>query len=201
MIVVAYGKILNIKLLSMPKYGWINIHYSKLPFFRGAAPVQRAIMSGDNKFYGTIFKIDKGMDTGPIFDIFSIGNSYETANKIIEKLSFKAILHLLNIVKNIDTLTPKKQKGVATFAPKIKKTELEIDVDKSVDENFNKIRIGGAYFFYKNKRIEIIDAEKIRNKQNDSKQFIINGKIKLLKVKPEGKNKMSVDEWVRGLKR
>ena len=165
-IVVAYGQIIPKEILSLTKKGFINIHASLLPKWRGAAPIQRSIMSLEKKTGISIMKINEDLDTGPIC------NSYEIdilANDNAETLSVKlSSLASEKILKNIDNIFDEKVKfkdqlhKEATYADKIEKFEGKIDWNNSADKIIGKINglypSPGAWFLYKGERYKILKA-------------------------------------------
>jgi methionyl-tRNA formyltransferase len=134
-VTVAYGRIIPVELLHGPRFGWINLHFSLLPKLRGAAPVQWALLNGESHTGFTIFKLDKGMDTGPIYaqEQFAIQED-DTTDSLLEKLGHsgaRAIMELLPIIGKTRT-TPQPLTG-ATLAPKITKEQGRIIWDSSTD--------------------------------------------------------------------
>ena len=138
MVVTAYGMILTKSILSQPRYGCINIHTSLLPSWRGAAPIQHAILAGDNKTGITIIKMDAGLDTGDILHQKScLINKNETAGSLedkLAKLGGQSVLTTLEKLSRNQT-QPKPQKDhLATYAKKINKQDARIDWSKSANE-------------------------------------------------------------------
>ena len=166
-VVVAYGQILKKDFLSIPKYGWINIHYSLLPKLRGAAPIQRAIMNNYASTGISIMKIDSGLDSGPICNQYPIKilkneNSEELSQRLSNLASDK-------ILENIDKIFEEKiifknqNNAQATYAKKIRKEEGKINWKESNTEIIGKINglypNPGAWFEYNGERYKIIRAE------------------------------------------
>ncbi len=166
-VVVAYGQILKKDFLSIPKYGWINIHYSLLPKLRGAAPIQRAIMNNYTSTGISIMKIDSGLDSGPICNQYPIKilkneNSEELSQRLSNLASDK-------ILENIDKIFEEKiifknqNNAQATYAKKIRKEEGKINWKESNTEIIGKINglypNPGAWFEYNGERYKIIRAE------------------------------------------
>jgi len=134
-ITVAYGRIIPVELLHGPRFGWINLHFSLLPKFRGAAPVQWALLNGDTHTGFTIFKLDKGMDTGPIYvQEELVIDDQDTTDTLLEKLGTsgaRAIMELLPVIGKTRA-TPQPLTG-ATLAPKISKDQGRISWSSSTD--------------------------------------------------------------------
>ena len=142
MVVVAYGLLLPLPVLQMPKYGCINVHASLLPFWRGAAPIQRAILAGDVKTGVTIMQMDKGLDTGdmlcrvecPIY-------ANDTSAILHDRLATLGAEALLKTLDHLDDVVPEKQNNeLATYAHKISKEEAKLDWHCHAKELDRKIR-------------------------------------------------------------
>jgi len=143
LITVAYGHILKAELLSKPRFGAINLHYSLLPKYRGAAPVQHAILNGDKKTGVTVFKLDAGMDSGPIYVQQEIEiKSSETTPQLIARLNIIGVDLIEKTLKMIsEGVQPKAQPETnITFAPKFSKSDGEINWQSSSEEIFNQYR-------------------------------------------------------------
>ena len=143
LIVVAYGMILPENVLNIPRYGCLNVHYSLLPRWRGAAPIQRAIEAGDTTTGVTIMQMDKGLDTGDILTTAAISITPEdTSASLYQKLDILApetLLETLAQFKN-ETIHPKVQDAVAaTYAKKLHKSEANIDWQDTADSILHKI--------------------------------------------------------------
>tara|TARA_B100000212_G_scaffold274534_1_gene214041 strand:- start:251 stop:1207 length:957 start_codon:yes stop_codon:yes gene_type:complete len=214
-IVSAYGLILPKKILNIPKFGCLNIHASILPRWRGAAPIERSIMSGDKETGITFMLMDEGLDTGMIIKKFPIKiNQDMNAKSLHDKLS---LLASDNIIKTLSEyvngeIKPFNQdhEGI-TYAEKIQKVECRISWEKSADEILHLIRglspYPGAWFLSKkNKRVKVLDAKILQIKNNFKPGEVIgekiiacgNNAIEILSVKPEGKKIMYIEEYLRG---
>ena len=161
--VVAYGKILPKELLDIPKLGCINVHGSLLPKYRGAAPIQWAVLNGDKKTGITTMYMDEGMDTGDIIlkEEVEIGDN-ETTGELWEKLSDiggKLLVKTLDLVEN-KTAPRQKQEGEFTIAPMLNKEMANINWEEKTAEEINNLVRGlnpimGAYSFIDGKKIKI----------------------------------------------
>lgn len=167
MVVAAYGIILPETLLSLPKYGCINIHASLLPRWRGAAPIQRAILAGDKMTGISIMQMDKGLDTGDILYQKSclIDNS-ETGSSLHDKLAqigADAVLHSLNALQEGNLTAQKQDDNLATYAQKLSKTEALINWQDDALIIERKIRAFTAwpvaYTVFEKKNIRIWSAQ------------------------------------------
>ncbi len=166
-IVVAYGQIIPKEFLNLTKKGFINIHASILPKWRGAAPIQRSIMNLDKQTGISIMKISEKLDTGPVCNIYKIDlDNSLNASEVSEKLSTIAAEKILD---NIDEVLEDRAKfseqdhSKATYASKILKTEGNINWKEDAKKILGKINglypIPGAFFIYKGERYKILKAE------------------------------------------
>ena len=129
LLVAAYGLILPKQLLDLPKHGCINVHPSLLPRWRGAAPVERAIMSGDTETGVCIMRMDQGLDTGPIYDVARIAiDGDSTADSLRDQLAELGVTRLLHVLETLPALRPSQQarQGI-TYAKKITRADQRID--------------------------------------------------------------------------
>src|SRR3989338_5559015 len=181
-LVVAYGKIIPENILNIPKLGSINAHYSLLPKYRGASPVESAILNGDTETGITIQKMEYRLDTGPIIIQEKVEiNPEEKAGdlrKRLIKIGGELLVKILpDFVDGKVKLTPQNE-NEATYCKKIKKEDGEIDLNADPIKNYNKFRAYATWprtFFFKDgKRIIITDAT------------LENGEFKILKIIPEG---------------
>ena len=166
-IVVAYGQIIPKSFLSLTKKGFINIHASILPKWRGAAPIQRSIMNLDNETGVSVMKIAEKLDTGPVCNTYKINLEKDlNASDVAEKLSLIAAEKILD---NVDNILEDKAKFIeqdhskATYASKIQKSEGEINWNEKASIIIGKINglypVPGAFFIYKGERYKILKAE------------------------------------------
>ena len=215
----AFGQILSQEVLDIPKYETINLHASLLPKYRGANPIQRAIINGDKETGICTMITELGLDCGDVcqklvIPISDTMNCEELWNEIGEK-SPKMIEETLIGLKN-KTLTPVKQcaEGVC-MANKLTKEECEIDWCKSNIQIHNLVRgvcrCPSAFFYYNDKLIKVIETTPVDEEiptgivRINSKDGIDVGcgigAIRLLKVKPEGKGEMPARDWFNGVKK
>jgi methionyl-tRNA formyltransferase len=216
-ITIAYGKLIPQDLLQLPKFGWINVHFSQLPKWRGAAPVQWAILSGDKTSGITVFQLDKGMDTGPTYLTHEIDiNPMERSDELLDRLS---VIGADLAIKTVDLISqnvpPSPQSDIdASLAPKFKKSDGKLDWNMQIDKIENqyralgsnpgvwtmlgdlRLKIDGLRISYGMEKIApgsvVIEGEKL---------FIgaANGVIEIEKLTPAGRNQMSAGEFIRGL--
>ena len=214
-VIVAYGKILPTKLLNLKNTSFLNIHASLLPKWRGAAPIQRAIMNCDNETGISIMKVEPKLDTGPVLMKSKIKITkeinYEKLSSQMSKLGAKLILEALDLIeKDKANFIPQNDKE-ATYAKKIEKTESKIDWNleaKNVVAKINALYPNpGSWFKLKGVSIKIIKAIEVNAKGSPgeiiNKDFIIGcsqNAIQILKLKKEGKNIISAEEFLKGNK-
>ena len=216
-ITIAYGRIIPHELLEIPKYGWINVHFSLLPRWRGAAPVQWAILNGDKQTGITVFKLDKGMDTGPVYlEQATPINDDENSDGLLKRLSqIGSDLAIKSLELISEGVTPKPQASIGiTLAPKISKNHGKIDWTQSSDQVVNRFRAlssnPGVWSLLGELRIKI-DAlvasslvDQIKPADiviNGERLFVgvLDGVIEILILTPAGRSKMSAAEFIRGL--
>ncbi len=218
-VVVAYGKILPKEILDFPKYGCINGHASLLPKYRGASPIQWAIVSGESKTGITVMQMDEGMDTGDILKTVTteIGEE-ETAEELFERLSFISADIMLETIADIEkgNIKPIKQNEAdATYAPIINKEMAHLDFNEDAYTLANKVRgfysWPCAYFILEGKRVKVIKAKAVKSSVSEASRVIeSNGKLiiscgentalQLITIQPEGSKEMSVSQMLNGHK-
>ena len=213
-VVVAYGQLISKKFLDVPTKGFINIHASILPKWRGAAPIQRAIINLDKQTGVSIMKIKEELDSGPVMKKIKINiNSSDTSGLISEKLSKISSEH---IVGALDDIFNKKDKfieqdhGNSTYAKKIKKKEAKVNWAENAQNIIGKINglnpNPGAWFEYKNTRYKIWKAT-VSDKTGRvgsilDNNFLIGCKdksIKITEIQREGKNKLLLENFLSGI--
>ncbi len=212
-IVVAYGQIIPKEFLNLTKKGFINIHASILPKWRGAAPIQRSIMNLDNETGVSIMKIEEQLDTGPICNIYKINlENNLNAIDVTEKLSSLASEKILY---NIDNILEGRAKFIeqdhskATYASKIQKLEGKIDWKENAENIIGKINglcpSPGAFFMFKGERYKILKAEigigigKPGDVISDYLEVSCGKKsIKILEIQRQGKSVQKVKDFLLG---
>jgi methionyl-tRNA formyltransferase len=203
-VVVAYGLILPKPVLDAPRLGAYNIHASLLPRWRGAAPIQRAIMAGDAESGVTIMRMELGLDTGPMMKAGRVPiNSETTASSLHDELAALGAQLMVEVLKRPDSAgTPQPSKGV-TYARKIEKAETKIDFTKSAVEVRNHIhglsQFPGAWCVLAGARVKILKAQAVDHAGNDTLTFACgSGAIKFLLLQREGKGVMDAATFIRG---
>ena len=212
-IVVAYGQILPKEILGLTKKGFINIHASILPKFRGPAPIQRSIMNLDKQTGISIMKISEKLDTGPVCNSYSL-NILENENvkSLSERLSVLAAEKILYDIDDIleDKAVFKTQdEAKATYANKILKSEGKINWSESKKNIIGKINglYPNSFFLYKGERYKVLKAEisdqsgKIGNVLSNNLDIgCRDGSIKILEIQREGKRPQKINEFILGSK-
>lgn len=216
-VVVAYGKIIPPSLLDLPPLGCVNVHASLLPQYRGAAPIQWALINGDEKTGITTMFMDQGMDTGDILlkeevEIYDEDNAYTLSRR----LSHAGASLLIKTLKGLKDklIRPVPQSGEATFAPLLKKENGRINWSLSAREISNLIRgthpWPGAYCYVKGEKINIIRAKVVphnnegtagRIEQISGSDILVStgaGILAISEMKPEGKKIMSASAFMNG---
>jgi len=211
---IGYGVLLPENVLSLPKKGFLNLHFSLLPAYRGAAPAQRALHNGEIITGVTVFQLDKGMDTGPVFAQESLNidpswRSFELLSQLAN-LGPKVVMRSLEMIESGEGSS--EQVGIPSNAPKISKTEAKIDFHQDSESISNAIRAftyePGAWTLWKGEPFKIC-ATRISGQTSDTpgkisvidKSVFVStgsGSLEILRVVPSGKKEMDAIEWVRG---
>lgn len=214
-VVAAYGKILPKDILDVAPLGNVNVHGSLLPKYRGSAPIQWSVINGDKVTGITTMFMAEGMDTGDMIMKFElpIGED-ETAGELFERmaeLGAESIEKTLELFDKGEVKAEPQNEEEATYAPMLKKEMGEIDYSKTAEEIHNQSRGLNpwpmAYTFLEGKSIKIHAAKAVEGFSGeegtllDEKRFIVgckNGAVEFITVQPEGKNKMSGADFIRG---
>lgn len=216
--VVAYGNLISKDLLNVPRHGWVNLHFSLLPAWRGAAPVQAAIAAGDDITGASTFRIEEGLDTGPVFGTVTEGISGEdTADDLLTRLAYSGADLLVATMDGLaaGTLDSQPQSGEATYAPKISTAAARIDWAQpafAVDRHIRAHTPGpGAWTLLEDARLKIgpvlltegIDKHLAPGEALISKDVVYIGTathpVQLNRIQPPGKKMMNAADWARGL--
>ena len=226
--VVAYGKILPKEILEIPEYGCVNVHGSLLPKYRGAAPIQWAVLNGDKTTGITTMYMDEGMDTGDMILKKEVEiKENETTGELWNKLAYEGGKLLVETLKQIEQKTAPRipQTGEFTIAPMLDKKMAKINwEEKTANQIKNLVRglnpIMGAYTMLENKKIKFWKVENISQNElktidtnakkpgtillADSKIGLyiqtIDGAIKVLEIQGENSKRMNIQDFLRGNK-
>ena len=208
-VVVAFGELISIEVLS--HVPMINVHFSLLPRWRGAAPVERAILAGDEKTGVCIMRVVEKLDEGEVFVRQEVSIDREDdVNSLRLRLNEAAIKILVDKVKN-GLGEGIAQNGEAIYAKKIKTVDLQIDWSQSSNLILRQVRVGGAFTFVNGRRLKIVRGKLVTGVSRDFKSAQIceiskssccvatgDGAVSIVEVQPEGKSAMPVEEWLKG---
>ena len=163
-VVAAYGLILPEPILSVPRHGCLNVHASLLPRWRGAAPIQRAILAGDRQTGITIMQMEQGLDTGPMIAVQGVAVNRKTAGELTDELAGVGATLMANVLHRFfDAGRMRQDEARATYAPKIRKDEARLDFSQPAYQVERQVRAfnpaPGAFFEYGGERIKILAAE------------------------------------------
>ncbi|MGV9188857.1 methionyl-tRNA formyltransferase [Arcanobacterium canis] len=215
--VVAYGLIIPKNLLDVPTHGWINLHFSALPRWRGAAPVQYAIMNGDSEIATSVFQIEAGLDTGDVFDIESFSRDKQlTAGETLERLALAGAEQLCRTLDQLEagTAVATPQVGEPTYAPQLTSVDARVNFSWTAERIANMI-LGttpspGPWTTIDGARIKLGPVTVLTEASLNAGEIKLVGKraiagtgstdVVLSQVAPAGKKHMSAADWLRGLK-
>tara|TARA_Y100001970_G_scaffold289725_1_gene421001 strand:+ start:6047 stop:6955 length:909 start_codon:yes stop_codon:yes gene_type:complete len=212
-IVVAYGKLIPEDYLNHSKKGFINIHASLLPKYRGAAPIQRALMNLDEETGISIMKINKDLDSGPLCNSYKIeilkNDNTDTISDKLSAIASEKILDNIDQIFEGKAIFKEQEHAKASYAKKINKSEGKIDWKDSSANILGKIKglypFPGAWFVYNGERFKVLSAisgntqEKPGQVINDSLEVSCGkGSIKILEIQREGKKPQKISEFILG---
>ena len=209
-VVAAYGLILPVPVLEAPKHGCLNVHGSLLPRWRGAAPVQRAILAGDGVTGVTIMGMEKGLDTGPMYLKGEAPVAGKTAGELTDELARMGAQLMVETLERLDALSPEAQpEDGVTYAAKIEKAEARVDFGQSAEAVERQVRafnpMPGAFFEIGTERVKILAAEVVAGSGApgtviDDELTIAcgEGAIAPSLVQRAGRGAMTPDELLRG---
>lgn len=216
-IVAAYGLILPKEILEAPRHGCFNIHASLLPRWRGAAPIQRAILGGDSQTGITLMQMDSGLDTGDMLAKESVEITDQTTGESLhDALSDLGAKMLLPLLESMDQLSPEPQNDTsATYAAKLTKAEAELDFTKSAQDLERQVRAftpwPGSFFKWQDKVIKVLRAHVVEGAQSQKigtlcvskNQLSIvcrDGSLSLDCIQLQGKKPMEISAFLNGYK-
>ena len=214
-VTIGYGVLLPQHILDLPKHGFINLHFSLLPAYRGAAPAQRALLNGEEITGVSVFQLEKGMDTGPIYTMRALSISPEWRSfellQALAQLGPSAVGDALAMIAQ--SKAPSPQQGTASVAAKISKQDAQLNFNQSAQTLVNAIRAftfePGAWCNWKNEPFKITKARSVEYHALkpgyiavDGQKVIVgcanNSAIELISVVPAGKKEMPAADWARG---
>jgi methionyl-tRNA formyltransferase len=216
--VVAYGALVPRDALDIPRHGWVNLHFSVLPAWRGAAPVQHAVLAGDEVTGASTFLLEEGMDTGPVYGVVTEEiRPRDTSGDLLERLSVSGAALLVATLDGIEdgTLVPRPQPadGVS-MAPKVTVDDVHIDWNAPAQRVDRLIRAAtpapGAWTTFRGKRIKLEPVQPTEGRlepgavEDRGKAGVAVGTatspVLLGAVRPEGKPAMDARDWARGIR-
>jgi len=218
-VTLSYGKLIPVELLHGPRFGWLNVHFSLLPRWRGAAPVQWALLEGDRESGLTIFKLDKGMDTGPIYFQESVpiaeNDTTESLLNGIAELAGSRIIEVVSSMMKGAKPVAQPQSGI-TLAPKISKDMSQIQWSNPTEFILRHSRAlavrPGTWSNFRGERIAIHGLEEslVANTLQEAGELALQGDqllvrthdsvLKIHEVTPAGKKRMSAAAFARGIR-
>ncbi|WP_166983611.1 methionyl-tRNA formyltransferase [Paramicrobacterium fandaimingii] len=218
-VIVAYGGLVREPLLSTPAGGWVNLHFSALPLWRGAAPVQRALINGDTTIDTTVFQLTPGLDEGDIWNATTTSiTDDETAGELLARMAVSGAADLLAAVDGIEsrTLQPRPQVGASRYAEKLTLADGRLDLRESAESVFNRFRgvtpEPGAHISVGGERFKVLAATRSDDAASPLSpgEFALDGRqvvlgtgttpIVLTRVQPAGRAAMNAADWWRGLR-
>jgi methionyl-tRNA formyltransferase len=216
-VIVAYGGLVREPLLSAPRLGWINLHFSLLPRWRGAAPVQHAILAGDDLTGATVFQLVPELDAGDVYGTLteSVGPR-ESAGELLTRLSASGARLLVRVIDSVASgdARPQPQAGDVTLAPKLTLEDGRIDWTEPSDRVLNRIRAmtpePGAHTHIDGIRLKIVEAAPATDSATLDPGRIVgaggrvlagtgSAPVELRRVQPAGKKPMPAADWWRGI--
>ena len=215
-VVVAFGGLIPRNGLDVPRLGWINLHFSHLPQWRGASPLQHEIMSGSSASHVTIFRLVEQLDAGDVLatGAFPLG-AHETAGSALRRLSVDGAALVGDVVSSLRAgeVVAVPQVGPATYAPKLSSTQSQLVANNVVDSVYNLFRAvtpePGAWIESSSGRIKILDCAPEYEVAVPMGRLVVanghvliglkQGALELRRVQPAGKSVMRAVDWVRGI--
>ncbi|MGW0469106.1 methionyl-tRNA formyltransferase [Streptomyces sp. NPDC003027] len=217
--VVAYGALLPRVALDIPAHGWVNLHFSLLPAWRGAAPVQHAVMAGDEVTGASTFQIEEGLDSGPVYGVITEDvRPTDTSGDLLTRLAFAGAGLLAATMDGIEDGTlkavPQPTEGV-TLAPKLQVEDARVDFTAPALRVDRVVRActpaPGAWTVFRGERLKLIQALPVPDRTDLAPGELAAGKnnvfvgtgsyaVELLWVQPQGKKPMKAADWARGVR-
>ena len=208
-VVVAYGRIIPAALLD--ELPMVNLHFSLLPRWRGAAPVERAILAGDRETGVCLMKVEEGLDSGPVYAVRTVPVDDEITldelrTRLVDVASVLTVETLANGLRGLPEPTP--QRGKPTIATKITKEDLHLDWEAPAAQLKRVVRLGRAWTTFRGKRVTVLDATVDEVPSRGAQPGELDGTavttgdgtLLLKRVQPESRSPMSALEWLRGVR-
>jgi methionyl-tRNA formyltransferase len=216
--VVAYGALLPPAVLAVPAHGWVNLHFSLLPAWRGAAPVQRAVLAGDDYTGATTFQLEQGMDTGPVYGVLTERVlPTDTSGDLLGRLAEAGADLLVRTLDGIEdgslVPVPQSSDGVS-LAPKLSTDDVRVDWSAPAGRVDRLVRAAtpapGAWTTWRDRRLKLGPVRLSAAEPLAPGEVMVDGKnvlvgtggrpVALGSVRPEGKGEMAAGDWARGVR-
>jgi methionyl-tRNA formyltransferase len=209
-VVVAFGQLLPPELLATARHGFVNLHFSLLPRWRGAAPVERAILAGDHETGVCLMELEEGLDTGPVYACARTTiREDESAGELRARLVDLGTTVLLDNLPQVGVRSPVPQVGEPTYAKKLTVDEFRLDPDRAAVDLARLVRAGnprpGAWLSANGRRLKVLRAHVADGPAEpgvvgrDAHLGTAEGRLALDEVQPEGRRAMSGAEWLAGI--
>jgi methionyl-tRNA formyltransferase len=205
-VVVAYGRIIPVALLE--RVPMLNLHFSLLPRWRGAAPVERAILAGDAETGVCVMGVEEGLDTGPVYArrVVPLGDDVDLVTLRAELVEIGSALLVEVLANGVGGLpTPQAQVGEPTTAAKVTHAELHLDWEEPARQLQRRVRLGRAWTTFRGQRLGVIQASPEDTDATDPPGTLVgtavctgHGLLRLVTVQPESRRPMDAEAWVRG---
>lgn len=221
-VVVAFGGLIREPLLSMPDLGWINLHFSTLPKWRGAAPVQRALMAGERVLGVSVFRLVAELDAGPVLTSaqqqFALGTTASEALEVLATFGSQLVLDAIQLLEH-DVNAGSDQQGIATYARKLDREDGKLNPASSIADFLahwsGVTREPGGYVTVEGRPLKILELRNMNSqiplsldedfnlhtmsiRQGKAILRLADGELEVLRVQPFGKPAMSAADWLRG---
>ncbi len=213
-VVVAFGQLLPVSLLDAVAGGFVNVHFSLLPRWRGAAPVERALLAGDAETGVCLMRVEAGLDTGPVYArAIEPIHPHDTAGELRSRLVDVGTRLLVERIDAIPRTTPEPQDGEPTYADKLEVQEFRLDPRRPAAELDRLVRAGnprpGAWFVHAGHRVKVWRARALASTgtapepgavTREGVLGTVHGLLELEDVQPQGKRTMPVRAWLAGVR-
>ena len=202
-VVVAYGRLISRSVLE--RLPMVNVHFSLLPRWRGAAPVERALLAGDDETGVCVMQLEEGLDTGPIFACRNVPVGARTTAAALRNELVEVGTELLLTCLRDGLRDPRQQEGEATYAAKLDPAELELRWDQPAVALDRIVRVGGGWTTWRGGRLKVLEAEPLDRSAppgalDGADVGTGDGSLRLVTVQPEGKAAMPAAAWLNGVR-